>query len=101
VAERTWSKLEAVVEDVTAPKDIEPQSCARQGHDQTAHVSQVADGFRAHKREQDDVILLALEAVDRRHACRHAKEGRPGAPLAQDVTDEVLLAVVRREDRNF
>lgn len=56
------------------------------------------DHARPHEAEQDVVVLLPLEAVHRRHLARPPEQRVVRAPPLDDVTDEVLLAVVRAED---
>jgi hypothetical protein len=58
----------------------------------------MADGACAYEREEDVVVLLALEAIHGRHLVRHADEGIPHAAPLQHVSDQVLLPVVRGED---
>mmetsp|Transcript_44669 Transcript_44669/g.74423 ORF Transcript_44669/g.74423 Transcript_44669/m.74423 type:complete len:207 (+) Transcript_44669:397-1017(+) len=53
-----------------------------------------------HKRQQDVIVLLALVAIDGGDTVGVAKERVGGATGLEDVTDEVFLAVVGREDRD-
>lgn len=58
----------------------------------------MSDHPRPHQAQQDVVVLLPLEAVHRRDLARTSEQRVVCAPPLDDVTDEVLLAVVGAED---
>ena len=63
----------------------------------------MAHGPGPHEGQDDDVVLLALVLVDRRHGPGDdAGEGRVlPAPLREDVVEQLPLAVVRCQDGYF
>lgn len=48
--------------------------------------------------EEDDVILLTLVAVNCGHFVGGSYEGVPQTSLLYDISDQMLLSVVRRQD---
>eukprot|EP00324_Dicrateria_rotunda_P007605 CAMPEP_0206174742 /NCGR_PEP_ID=MMETSP1474-20131121/52950_1 /ASSEMBLY_ACC=CAM_ASM_001110 /TAXON_ID=97495 /ORGANISM="Imantonia sp., Strain RCC918" /LENGTH=247 /DNA_ID=CAMNT_0053584497 /DNA_START=283 /DNA_END=1024 /DNA_ORIENTATION=+ len=93
-------QLDAALEERAAAEDVEAEARARHRDHEAADVADVPDRLCAHEREEDEVILLPLELVRRRDLGGRAEEGRPAAALRHDVLDEVLLPVVRRDDRD-
>lgn len=91
-------QLEAVPEQRHPCKHVQAKAGARHRHHQTTHVTQVAHGLCAHQRQQDIVVLLALVLVDCGDLVGAANEGVRGAADVDDVTDQVLLTVVRCQD---
>ncbi len=61
----------------------------------------MTDVLCLHKRQENVVVLLALELVDCGDLFGVADERVVGASLAQHVSDEVLLAVVGGQDRDL
>ena len=58
----------------------------------------MTDVARAHQGQNDVVVLLALVLVHRRDLVRSADERVGGTALLDHVRQQVLLAVVRREN---
>ena len=95
------SELETRLEEVHAAKDVETESSARQGDDETAYISKMADVFGANQREDDEVVLLTLVLVHGGDFVWLAHPVRVGRAFAKYVSDQVLLAVVGSEDRDL
>mmetsp|Transcript_24880 Transcript_24880/g.56748 ORF Transcript_24880/g.56748 Transcript_24880/m.56748 type:complete len:356 (-) Transcript_24880:336-1403(-) len=96
-------QLVAAREDVPAAHDVQAEP--RPGHrdDEAADVPQVSHRPGPHEGQDDDVVLLPLVLVDRRHGPRgDAGEGRVlSAPLGEDVVEQLPLAVVGCQDGYF
>jgi hypothetical protein len=95
---RTWSQFEAIVENITSAEHVQAKPCARESDYETPHVSQVSHCFRPHEGKQNNIILLALESIDRRHPSWHSEDGCPCTSLPQDIANEVFLPIVGRQD---
>lgn len=93
--------LVALLEELLAAEDVQPEARARHGDDEAADVAEVAHDPRAHEREQHVVVLLPLELVHRRHLRRRPEQRVPRASPRHHVPDEVLLAPVRRDDADL
>mmetsp|Transcript_13939 Transcript_13939/g.31586 ORF Transcript_13939/g.31586 Transcript_13939/m.31586 type:complete len:271 (-) Transcript_13939:13-825(-) len=91
-------QLEAVLEDREAPEDVEAEPRTAHRDDESPHVAKVADVVGPNERDDDEVVLLTLEPVDRGNLVRLAEQWVPSAALPNDVADQRLLPVVRGQD---
>mmetsp|Transcript_48152 Transcript_48152/g.154234 ORF Transcript_48152/g.154234 Transcript_48152/m.154234 type:complete len:218 (-) Transcript_48152:4164-4817(-) len=93
-----WCQLEAILKEPEASEHIQPVPRTAHRHDDTPHIPEMANMIRPHERDNDEVVLLTLEPVHSGDLARLTEERIPSTPLANDITDERLLAVVRRQD---
>eukprot|EP00906_Rhabdomonas_costata_P018530 RCo027050 len=94
-------QLPHVLEVGDLAEHVQPQPCTGHRDDHTAAVPDVAHVVRAHQREQNIVVLSALELIHGRNMSGHPKDCVRATAVAQHIPKKKLLPVVRREDGDF